>query len=115
MTKSSTTSSQSQQKPLTPQQNAALDRQIKDFQAQAEKNKQDAQNKQWAAAARLGMDALTAATLLSPIPGDEAIVAAAQGAKLGPTAARGFAKANPGKYNPFLNQQTNKYLNLPRK
>lgn len=115
LTKSSTTSSQSQQKPLTPQQNAALDRQIKDFQAQAEKNKQDAQNKQWAAAAQLGMDALTAATLLSPIPGDEAIVAAAQGAKLGPTAARGFAKANPGKYNPFLNQQTNKYLNLPRK
>lgn len=115
LTKSSTTSSQSQQKPLTPQQNAALDKQIKDLQAQAEKNKQDAQNKQWAAAAQLGMDALTAATLLSPIPGDEAIVAAAQGAKLGPTAARGFAKANPGKYNPFLNQQTNKYLNLPRK
>lgn len=115
LTKSSTTSPQSQKKTLTPQQNAALDKQIKDLQAQAEKNKQDAQNKQWAAAAQLGMDALTAATLLSPIPGDEAIVAAAQGAKLGPTAARGFAKANPGKYNPFLNQQTNKYLNLPRK
>jgi len=110
-----TSTTKSQQKPLTPQQNAALDKQIKDLQAQAEKNKQDAQNKQWAAAAQLGMDALTAATLLSPIPGDEAIVAAAQGAKLGPTAARGFAKANPGKYNPFLNQQTNKYLNLPRK
>jgi hypothetical protein len=100
---------------LTPQQNAALDKQIKDLQAQAEKNKQDANNKRWQAAAELGMDLLQAAAFITPVPGDEAIVAAAQAVKTGPTAARGFAKANPGKYNPFLSQQSNKYFGLPRK
>jgi hypothetical protein len=35
------------EKRSTSQQNAAIDKQIKDLQAQAEKNKQDAQINQW--------------------------------------------------------------------
>lgn len=102
-------------KLLTPQQLSNLDKQIKDLQRQSEKNKQDAINNRWRAVGELAMGALQAAAILSPIPGDEAVVAAALAAKTGPKAAGAFAKANPGKYNPFLNQQTNKYLNLPRK
>lgn len=102
-------------KLLTPQQLSNLDKQIKDLQRQSEKNKQDAINNRWRAVGELAMGALQAAAILSPIPGDEAVVAAALAAKTGPKAAGAYAKANPGKYNPFLNQQTNKYLNLPRK
>ena len=102
-------------KLLTPQQLSNLDKQIADLQRQSEKNKQDARNNQWRAVGELGMGALQAAAILSPIPGDEAVVAAALAAKTGPKAAGAFAKANPGKYNPFLSQQSNKYFNLPRK
>ena len=97
---------------FTPQQLSDIDKQIQDLQAQSEKNKQDAINNQWRAAAELAYAGVQAVTLLTPIPGDEAIVAAAQGVKTGAgsAGARAFANANPGKYNPFLPDKVNKYL-----
>jgi len=102
----------SPQNLLTPQQLANIDKQIKDLQRQSEKNKQDAVNNQWRAVGELAMGALQAAALLSPIPGDEAIVAGALAVKTGAgsAGARAFAKANPGKYNPFLSDRVNRYF-----
>jgi len=46
---------QTTQSKFTPQQLANIDKQIKDLQAQSEKNKQDAINNRWKAAAELGL------------------------------------------------------------
>jgi len=97
---------------LTPQQLANIDKQIKQLKKDNEQIKADANRRNWELAAQIGMDALTAAALLSPIPGDEAIVAGALAVKTGAgsAGARAFAKVNPGKYNPFLSDRVNRYF-----
>jgi len=112
---------QTPQKSLTPKQLADIDKQIKDLQRQSEKNKQDAAyNMNMArlnaviAGGAIGAGAgIIGGALLGG--GASAAAAASAATKTGPTAARAFAKANPGKYNPFLSHQANKYFNLPRK
>jgi hypothetical protein len=67
----------------------------------------------------LGLDLLTVVTLLTPIPGDEAAAISAQAARAGIKVggrsaaetrrlARNFQRANPGKYNPFRSDATNR-------
>jgi hypothetical protein len=55
ITKPTPPATQTSQSKFTPQQLADIDKQIKDLQAQSEKNKQDAVNNQWKAAAELGL------------------------------------------------------------
>lgn len=52
---------------FTSQQLSDIDKQIQDLQAQSEKNKQDAVNNQWKAAAELGLDIVGAAGVVGGI------------------------------------------------
>ena len=95
------------QQELTPEQLANIEASMKQLQLDNEKIKADANRRNWELAAELGMNALTAATLLSPIPGDEAIVIGARTASQTAKLARNFQRQNPGKYNPFLSDKAN--------
>ena len=111
--------SQPQQK-LTPQQLADIDKQIKELEAAAEKSKQDAQNNMNMARLNAVVGGGAAGAALGLI-GGAAIAAGLGGAALragsrvvktgaGSPGARAYAKANPGKYNPFLSNKVNRYL-----
>jgi len=92
---------------LTPQQLANMDRQIKQLEADNEKIKADQNKRAWELAANLAMDVVTAAALLTPIPGDEAAVIGARTAAQTAKMARNYQRQNPGKYNPFLSDKAN--------
>lgn len=100
-------SKQQSQKQLTPQQLANIDASMKQLQLDNEKLKADANRRNWELAANLAMDVVTAAALLSPIPGDEAAVIGARTAAQTAKMARNFQRQNPGKYNPFLSDKAN--------
>ena len=120
ITKPTPPATQTSQSKFTPQQLADIDKQIKDLRAQSEKNKQDAAYKMNMArlnaviggAAVGAMGGIIGGAAISALGAGGAASAARVATKTGPSAARGFAKANPGKYNPFLSQQANKYFNL---
>ena len=95
------------QQKLTPEQLANIEASMKQLQLDNEKIKADANRRNWELAAEIGMNALTAATLLNPIPGDEAVVIGARTASQTARMARNFARQNPGKYNPFLSDKAN--------
>ena len=96
------------QSKLTPQQLANIDASLKQLQLDNEKLKADANRRNWEFVGNLAMDALTLATLFSPIPGDEALVIGARTASQTAKMARNFQRQNPGKYNPFLSDKANK-------
>ena len=100
-------SKQQSQKQLTPQQLANIEKELKKLEADNEKIKADANRRNWELAANLAMDVVTAAALLSPIPGDEAAVIGARTAAQTAKMARNYQRQNPGKYNPFLSDKAN--------
>jgi hypothetical protein len=100
-------SKQQSQKQLTPQQLANIEKELKKLEADNEKIKADANRRNWELAANLAMDVVTAAALLSPIPGDEAAVIGARTAAQTAKMARSYQRQNPGKYNPFLSDKAN--------
>jgi len=108
------------QPKFTSKQLADIDKQIKDLQAQSEKSKQDAQNNMNMARLNAVVGGAAAGAALGLI-GGAAIAAGLGGAALragsrvvktgaGSPGARAYAKANPGKYNPFLSNKVNRYL-----
>lgn len=95
------------QTSLTPEKLANIEASLKQLEIDKQKDKDEANKRNWELAANLGMDALTVAALLSPIPGDEAVAIGARTAAQTRTLARNFSRQNPGKYNPFLSDKTN--------
>ena len=93
--------------PPTPKKLANIEASLKQLEIDKQKDKDEANKRNWELAANLGMDALTAAALLSPIPGDEAIAIGARTAAQTRALARNFQRQNPGKYNPFLSDKAN--------
>lgn len=96
------------QQKLTPQQLRDIDNQIKQLQADNERIKANQTRRNWELAANLAMDVVTAAALLSPVPGDEAMVIGARTAAQTQRMAKQYTRANPGKYNPFMTDYQNK-------
>jgi len=108
------------QPKFTSKQLADIDKQIKELEAAAEKSKQDAQNNMNMARLNAVVGGAAAGAALGLI-GGAAIAAGLGGAALragsrvvktgaGSPGARAYAKANPGKYNPFLSNKVNRYL-----
>jgi len=108
------------QPKFTSKQLADIDKQIKDLQAQSEKNKRDAANNMNMARLNAVVGGAAGGAALGLL-GGAAITAGLGGAALragsqvvktgaGSPGARAFAKANPGKYNPFLSNKVNRYL-----
>lgn len=107
ITKPTPPSSQTSPTPPTPEKLANIEASLKQLEIDKQKDRDEANRRNWELAANIGMDALTAAALLSPIPGDEAVAIGARTASQTRAFARNFQRQNPGKYNPFLPDKAN--------